>query len=152
NSSNSGRRTGTAPVNLGLTNTTLQSSQGGAARVQGGCEGDSGGPALVPAGAPQSQQKVVGTTSTGDASSCASNTENTCMRVTSETGPGGFISNYLDDDTTGGSPGGNTPASCGLTTMDPTCDDCIDTSCCAQAQACASDPSCPACASSGCST
>ena len=118
------------PVNLGLTNTTLQSSQGGAARVQGGCEGDSGGPALVPAGAPQSQQKVVGTTSTGDATSCATNTENTCMRVTSETGPGGFITNYLADDTTGGNPGGDTAMSCGLSTMVPACDNCINTSCC----------------------
>src|SRR5580704_3537063 len=137
NSNNSQRWNGTAPVNLQLTTTILQSSQGGPTDIMGVCEGDSGGPALVPAGAPQSQQMVVGTTSTGDATSCASNTENTCMRVTSETGPGGFITTYLDDAPVGGTQPGTTQASC------QTCAQSSETGACeSQAQACGSDQAC----------
>ena len=135
--SNSGRRTGTAPVDLSLTATDLKSSQGGSGLIQGVCEGDSGGPALVPAGAMPSQQMVVGTTSYGSTTTCSQNTYNDCMRVTSETGPGGFITDYLADTPTG-TPGGNTPP--------PTCQDCATSAesgaCQSQTQACVGDQAC----------
>ncbi len=58
----------------------------------GPCEGDSGGPALYPAGVAQSQQTVVAATSYGDPS-CAS--YGVSSRVSSAMGAGGFISSYL---------------------------------------------------------
>jgi MYXO-CTERM domain-containing protein len=144
---NSGRRTATAPIDLGLDSYTLTSSQGGPSHIPGVCEGDSGGPALFPAGAAPSQQKVVGTTSYGNNSDCASNTENVCMRVTSASAPGGFIANFLADTPSGSQPGSSSSGamSCGLTTNNPTCDDCINTSCCAEATACAADSACIPC-------
>src|SRR5207245_824748 len=72
NGSNSQRRHGTSTLDQGLDALTLQSSQGGPSNIPGVCEGDSGGPALVPAGAAQSQQMVVGTTSFGNSQVCAS--------------------------------------------------------------------------------
>ena len=137
NGNNSGRRTGSAPVNQQLTSLVLESSQGGASHIQGVCEGDSGGPALFPAGVPQAQQKVVGTTSFGDSSTCAQNTTNVCMRVTSEIGATGFITTYLDDNPVGGTQAGSAQASC------QTCVTSSESGACAsQAQACGSDQAC----------
>jgi hypothetical protein len=133
---NSGRRTGTAPVDQSLTTLILQSTQGGTSHIQGVCEGDSGGPALTPAGAPQAQQKVAGTTSYGDSSTCATNSMNVCMRVTSETGPGGFITNYLAD-TPSGTQAGSATATC------QTCATASETGACStQTQACVNDAAC----------
>jgi hypothetical protein len=133
---NSGRRTATAPVDQSLTTLILQSSQGGPNHIPGVCEGDSGGPALVPAGAPQSQQTVVATTSFGDNSSCAQNTMNVCSRVTSETGPGGFITNYL-----AGTPSGTQAGS-----AQAMCQQCASAAemgaCQSQTQACVADQAC----------
>jgi len=81
-----------APVDQSVTSTYFQYTEGGTTHIGGPCEGDSGGPALLPAGAAQSQQKVVGTTSYGD-QNCRQ--YGVSMRVTSATGAGGFISNYL---------------------------------------------------------
>jgi hypothetical protein len=153
-SNNSGRRTGTAPVNQRVDTWTLVSSQGGASKVQGVCEGDSGGPVLVPAGAAQSQQKVVGTVSYGNATTCAQNTLNVCMRVTSESGAGGFIANFLADTPSGTAAGSSSSASC------DTCASSAQTGACkTQASACAGDPKCTtldtclqSCTTSACQT
>ena len=80
------RRTGADAVDLGLTPLLLEFSQGGASHVPGTCDGDSGGPSLVPAGAPQSQQTVVGIQSFGNASSCAQETLGGASRVSSAIG------------------------------------------------------------------
>jgi hypothetical protein len=82
-----------APVDQSVTSTYFQYTEGGNSHIGGPCEGDSGGPALLPAGAAQSAQKVVGTTSYGDPN-CTQ--YGVSMRVTSATGSGGFISNYLN--------------------------------------------------------
>jgi hypothetical protein len=92
---NSGRRTGIGTVDLGLTSLILEFSQGGANHIPGTCAGDSGGPALLPAGVAQAQQVVVGVQSYGDASSCAGETLGVASRVSSEIGPGQFITSYL---------------------------------------------------------
>jgi hypothetical protein len=135
-SANTGRRHETSPVDQSLTALIAQSSQGGASQVPGLCEGDSGGPGLLPAGAAQSAQMVVMTTSFGASTTCATNTSSTCSRVTSETGPGGFITNYLAD-TPSGTQAGSAAAMC---------DSCAQASqtgaCMAQAQACANDAAC----------
>jgi secreted trypsin-like serine protease len=81
-----------APVDRAIDAKVFRYSEGGATHVGGPCEGDSGGPALLPAGAPQAEQQVVGTTSYGDETCTAYGVS---MRVTSETGPGGFITTYL---------------------------------------------------------
>jgi hypothetical protein len=135
NSSNSGRRTGSAPVDVSLTATTFTSDQGGTSHIQGTCEGDSGGPALLPAGAAQSAQTVVGTTSTGNASACSSITQNTDMRVTSETGAGGFITSFLADTPIGQQVGGTeTCSTCATSAQSGACK--------TEASACANDPAC----------
>jgi Trypsin len=69
NNNNSKRNHVSAPVDQLVTADYIKYSEGG--NVGGPCSGDSGGPALLPAGAPQSQQTVVATTSYGDAS-CSS--------------------------------------------------------------------------------
>jgi hypothetical protein len=136
NTNNSGRRTGTAPIDQGLDQWTMTSSQGGPTHIKGVCEGDSGGPALVPAGAPQAQQKVVGTTSYGNNTTCSMDTLNVCMRVTSESAAGGFIANYLAD----------TPSGTQVGSAAQACQTCAQGSeqgaCMSQAQACANDAAC----------
>jgi len=133
---NTGRRHETSPVDVSLTALVAQSSQGGASHVPGVCEGDSGGPGLLPAGAAQSAQTVVMTTSYGSTSSCAANTMSTCSRVTSETGPGGFITSYLSDAPSGTQAG----------SAQATCDACAQASqtgaCKTPATACANDAAC----------
>lgn len=89
------RRTGTDTINEALTPLIIAFGQGGADDVAGTCEGDSGGPSLFPAGVAQSQQVVVAVQSFGNASSCAAETLGVGSRVTSEIGPGAFITGYL---------------------------------------------------------
>jgi Trypsin len=132
---NTGRRTATAPVDEQLTATILESSQGGPGDIPGTCEGDSGGPALTPASAAQGQQMVVGTTSYGNSQTCAASTAGVCSRVSSETGPGGFITNFLND-----APSGKAAV--------PSCDTCATAAesgaCQTQVTTCVDDPSCNA--------
>jgi hypothetical protein len=144
NQNNSSRRTGTEKLDQNLTGLILQWSQGGGSHIPGPCEGDSGGPALIPAGAPQGSQKVVGTTSYGDSASCSGATLGVASRVTSETGATGFITNFLNDAPTG-TPGGTAVPNCGLQSADANCNTCLDTSCCSQGAACAADSTCIAC-------
>jgi len=146
--SNTGRRHETSPVDVSLTTLVAQSSQGGASDVPGLCEGDSGGPGLLPAGAAQSAQMVVMTTSYGSTATCAANTMNTCSRVTSETGPGGFITNYLNDAPSG-TQAGSAQAMC------DTCAKASQTGACqTQATACQNDAACTTLSSclGGCTT
>jgi|HubBroStandDraft_5_1064220.scaffolds.fasta_scaffold202216_1 hypothetical protein len=91
---NSQRRTGTDTVDQ-LTALMVEYPQGGTTDVPGTCEGDSGGPALLPAGAPQAQQVVTAVTSYGSSSSCAQTTFGVGSRVSSAMGAGGFIASYL---------------------------------------------------------
>jgi hypothetical protein len=105
---NSVRRTGTDLVDA-LSDFALQFSQGGPDQVSGTCDGDSGGPSLFPAGAPQASQSVVGVQSYGDASTCATATFGVASRVTSEIGPGMFITSYLADAPTGVHVAASTP-------------------------------------------
>jgi len=92
---NSGRRSGIDTVDTALTSLVFQFSQGGSSHVPGTCDGDSGGPSLLPAGASQSQQVVVGVQSYGNASSCVDETLGGASRVSSEIGDGRFITSYL---------------------------------------------------------
>jgi hypothetical protein len=103
---NSTRITGTDAVNLELAPPVFQYGQGGSGHVPGTCAGDSGGPALFPAGVAQAQQTVVGVTSYGNNTTCAQVTYGGAMRVVSEMGPGGFISSYLAGTPTGVQMGG----------------------------------------------
>src|ERR1019366_8365821 len=112
---NSARNHVTAVVDQQVTSLVIQYSEGGA--VGGPCEGDSGGPALLPAGAAQSTQTVVATTSYGDAT-CAS--FGVSSRVSSEIGPTGFITQYLNGNWDAGS--AVPPDDAGATTA---CDSCI---------------------------
>ncbi len=58
-STNSERRTGIDAIDLQLTPLIVEFSQGGADATPGTCDGDSGGPSLLPATAAQSQQTIV---------------------------------------------------------------------------------------------
>jgi hypothetical protein len=131
------RRSGTAPADQALTLTEITSTQGGSSHLSGTCAGDSGGPALLPAGVPQGQQTVVGVTSFGDAVlNCAMGSTNTAMRVSSETGPDGFITKFLSDTPIGLKPGVNN------------CSDCISNAgfdtCPSELTTCTNDPACTA--------
>jgi hypothetical protein len=136
NANNSVRRNGVDTVDQNITSTVIQYSQGGPQQIPGPCEGDSGGPALMPVGAPQAQQKVVATTSYGNSASCSQGTIGVSMRVTSETGPSGFITNFLNDTPSG--------TQAGMAVSD--CNTCAQTSqngpCKSQAQTCANDQNC----------
>jgi hypothetical protein len=109
------------------------------------CGGDSGGPALRPAGAPPGSQKVVGVISATDDACVAPGSF--FSRVTSATGPGGFITDYLNGKTQkkclcrsrqGGAlvAGAAAPDICCLDGSQP----CGDGQCCAGA--CGSDGTC----------
>ena len=102
NANNSARAHATAPVDQSLTALSLTYSEGGAAHVGGPCNGDSGGPALFPADVSPSAQTVVGITSYGDEDCVAYGVSS---RVTSELGPEGFITRYLNDGMDGSSTG-----------------------------------------------
>jgi hypothetical protein len=108
---NTKRLTGTDTLDQQLTPLVLRFSQGGPNNVPGTCDGDSGGPTLFHAGAPQSQQVVVGVQSFGSTGTCAQITFGGASRVTSEMGTGGFISGYLAGLPVGGiqSGGSTTP-------------------------------------------
>ena len=106
-------------VNTAVTANTFSCTEGNG--IGGPCEGDSGGPALVPPGVPQAQQTVVGTTSYGSAKCQPAGSTGVDMRVLSQTGTGGFISTYLgtgtggDAGTTGGGDAGTSgtaPTTC----------------------------------------
>jgi secreted trypsin-like serine protease len=110
---NTQRRAGTDSLDQELTSLLLQFSQGGANHVAGTCEGDSGGPSLVPAGAAQSQQVITGVQSYGNASSCAQETLGVASRVASAIGSGQFITSYVAGTPIGvnaGGPGAPAPA------------------------------------------
>jgi hypothetical protein len=92
---NAVRRTGTDTVNLELTSLIMEWGQGGGDATPGTCDGDSGGPALLPAAAAQAQQVVVGVTSYGPNAACAQSTYGVASRVSSAMGSGGFIASYL---------------------------------------------------------
>jgi hypothetical protein len=112
NTTNSRRRTGTDTVDQTLTPLVFEFTQGGASHIPGTCDGDSGGPSLVPAGAAQSQQVVVGVQSYGNATTCAQETIGGASRVSSEIGPGGFVTSYLQGTPIGiraGAPASPTP-------------------------------------------
>jgi hypothetical protein len=96
NASNSARRTGTDSIDQGLDAFVYQFSQGGSTHIPGTCAGDSGGPALLPAGAAQSVQTVVGVQSYGNATTCVTETLGGGSRVSSEIGSGRFITSYVD--------------------------------------------------------
>jgi hypothetical protein len=107
--SNSQRRTGTDAVDQLLTPTLLEFSQGGANHVPGTCDGDSGGPSLLPAGVAQAQQVITAVQSFGNASSCAQETLGGASRVSSAIGTGQFITSYLAGSPVGISPGAAAP-------------------------------------------
>jgi MYXO-CTERM domain-containing protein len=108
---NSGRRTGTDSVSS-FDSTTVSYNQGGGAQIPGTCEGDSGGPALIPAGVAQAQQKIVGVTSFGLQATCGVQDTGTSSRVCSEIGSGKFITNFLNDMPSGTLAGSTPPATC----------------------------------------
>jgi hypothetical protein len=108
--SNTQRRSAIDKVDLQLTNLLIEFSQGGANRIPGTCEGDSGGPTLLPAGAAQAQQVIVGVQSFGNSSSCTGETLGAASRVTSAIGPGQFITSYLAGTPIGVHAGGSAPA------------------------------------------
>jgi hypothetical protein len=92
---NSVRMAGTDTVTGPLTSGTLQFAQGGDADIPGTCDGDSGGPSLLPATASQAQQVVVGVQSYGNSTTCVGETLGVASRVSSAIGPRGFITSYL---------------------------------------------------------
>ena len=96
---NSQRMSGTDAVDA-LTSLTLQFNQGGDADIPGTCEGDSGGPSLLPASASQAQQVVVAVQSYGNSTACSGETIGVSSRVSSAIGPGGFITSYLPPPST----------------------------------------------------
>jgi secreted trypsin-like serine protease len=111
---NTQRRAGIDAVDQQLTSLLLLFSQGGANHVPGTCEGDSGGPSLLPAGAAQSQQVITGVQSYGNASSCTQETLGGASRVSSAIGTGQFITSYLAGTPIGVNAGGSgTPAPAG---------------------------------------
>ncbi len=99
--SNTQRRTGIDTLDVLLTPALAEFSQGGANHVPGTCEGDSGGPSLVPAGAAQSAQVVVAVQSFGNDNTCSTTTLGGASRVSSEIGAGRFITSYLADSPIG---------------------------------------------------
>ena len=143
NSNNSTRRTGTNKI-TSFNNATISYKQGGPVQTPGPCEGDSGGPALVPTGVgvTQAQQTVVGVTSFGTTETCGGSDTGTSGRVSSVIGLDNnnnprFITAYLND-TPIGTPGGSAPTN--------TCDSCQAAAqsgaCASQTNACANDPKC----------
>ena len=137
NPNNSLRRTGTAAIDQLVTPLIVEASVGGSSMIPGVCSGDSGGPGLLPASAPQTQQSVVAVASFGNASNCGAAGADFLSRVTSETGDGGFISSYLAD------------APVGFQTVTRLgCAQCWNNAqtgaCQTQAQACSNDPECVA--------
>ncbi len=110
NNNNSQRRHGTNTANVTVNSSVIQYSQGNG--TPGPCEGDSGGPTLIPAGAAQSSQTVVGVTSWGNSSNCAGASQGTSSRVSSEIGAGKFITSYLNDSPIG-NPAGESGGDCG---------------------------------------
>jgi Trypsin len=111
NANNSHRFTATDAVDA-LTNVTVEFNQGGSTDLPGTCEGDSGGPSLLPAGVAQAQQVIVSVQSYGaDVATCAAETFGVGSRVISEIGPGAFITSYLENTPIGVQAGGaTTPA------------------------------------------
>jgi hypothetical protein len=66
----------------------------------------------------------------------------TCVDTTCGAACGGTPG--LDAGSGPGPAPGPSPGSCGLTSSDPTCDACLDASCCAESTACVDDPQCVA--------
>jgi MYXO-CTERM domain-containing protein len=150
------RRHASARVDLAVDANDFRYTEGGSTHTGGPCEGDSGGPALLPAGAPEAQQRVVGTTSYGDPACKALGVS---MRVTSQSGPGEFIARSLaacgagalaaaTSSTSSGAVPSSSGGVCGFTTGEPACDACLTGSCCAVEAACAGDPICTSCMTS----
>ena len=101
---NSLRRHVSAPLAL-ASDRVLAAKQHGTSG--GTCHGDSGGPALQPAGVAQYAQKVVGVNSwvTSASQDCLEGMD-VDSRVSSATGPDGFITRYLADASTSPAPAG----------------------------------------------
>jgi trypsin len=95
NPANASRFAGTDAVGA-LTNVAVEFNQGGSTDIPGTCDGDSGGPSLLPAGVAQAQQVIVAVQSYGgDVTTCAAETYGVGSRVISEIGVGAFITSYL---------------------------------------------------------
>jgi hypothetical protein len=133
--SNTKRYHGSAPVDQKVTAQYFQYTEGGTQKIAGPCSGDSGGPALLPAGAAQASQVVVGTTSYGD-QSCTQ--YGVSMRVTAESATSGFIGAYLADTTGGGTTGSCAHAFCAAgAKLTATCDPCVTAVCTKDSYCCA---------------
>jgi secreted trypsin-like serine protease len=104
---NTQRRTAIDSVDQQLTGLLLEFSQGGPGHIPGTCDGDSGGPTLLPAGVAQAHQVIVGVQSFGNATSCAQETLGGASRVSSAIGPGQFITSYLAGSPIGVNAGGS---------------------------------------------
>jgi MYXO-CTERM domain-containing protein len=137
NANNTGRNTGTDQI-TSLNSLTISYKSGYGGQNQAGtCEGDSGGPALLPAGVGQSQQTIVGVTSYGLTTSCGAQDTGTSSRVCSEIGTGKFITNFLNDTPSGTPAGQMTTGTC------QTCQTSAQSGTCASAtNACAGDQKC----------
>ena len=94
NLENTARHVGTATITAADA-TTLSATVGNG--IPGPCEGDYGGPALLPSGASPAAQAVVGVLSSGSSATCGATGTVVASRVSSEIGAGRFITSYLAD-------------------------------------------------------
>jgi MYXO-CTERM domain-containing protein len=139
NSNNTVRYTGTNNI-TSFDSYTISYQEGGG--TPGPCEGDSGGPALIPAGAAQSSQHIVALTSFGQTTNCGAQDTGTSSRVSSEIGSGKFITEFLNDNPQGTAAGSGSTSSGGTGTCS-TCQSNVSQGVCGSAyNACGQDQAC----------